>query len=107
MSDKDLELLISLALSEGCEIETGNIRQHDKILAKRQAQQQVVLDRIAKDKADAERWRKLDRLTDKVCGDIFIHANGKAKTFWLDLVHTDDEPIEESTLSQAIDSIKE
>lgn len=104
MSDKDLELLISLALSEGCEIETGNIRQHDKILAKRQAQQQVVLDRIAKDKADAERWRKLERLVKSDDSLRFEEFHG-----WSILVYTHD-PVtlgSGNTLSQAIDSIKE
>lgn len=62
MSD-ELQELISLACSEGCHIESGSIQSHTKAMLKRQTQEQVVRSSIAKDKADAERWRKLERLS--------------------------------------------
>lgn len=104
MSD-ELKELVSLAIAEGCQIESGSIQSHTKALIKRQNQEQIVIASIEQDKADAERWRKLEKLHAESTKGILLEKadDGRAEIF----IDEWGTPRDGNTLADAIDSIKE
>ena len=105
MSCSDLDLLVSFAITEGCEIETGNTRRHDAALAKRQAQELKVLANMEQDKADAERYRKIKRISTKHGGIDIYEEPGLVNVFHsgIDKMKGQEAP----TLDQVIDKVVE